>query len=33
MSEEPVVAQKGPYKVDLRASEYQPFCDGSHKSL
>ena len=41
MPEEPVVAQKGPYKVDLLAtyryawcacglSKYQPFCDGSH---
>ena len=41
MSDEPVVAQKGPYKVDLLAryryawcacgrSKYQPFCDGSH---
>ena len=41
MSDEPVVAQAGPYKVDLLAtyryawcacgrSKYQPFCDGSH---
>ena len=41
MAEEPVVAQKGPFKVDLLAtyryawcacglSKYQPFCDGSH---
>lgn len=41
MPEEPVVAQKGPYKVDLLdtyryawcacgLSKYQPFCDGSH---
>ena len=39
----PVVAQKGPYKVELKAtyryawcqcglSKYQPFCDGSHTS-
>jgi CDGSH iron-sulfur domain-containing protein 3 len=41
MADEPVVAQKGPCKVDLLAtyryawcacgrSKYQPFCDGSH---
>lgn len=39
---EPVVAQKGPYEVELKAgqkyfwcacgrSTHQPFCDGSHK--
>ncbi|GBD41240.1 hypothetical protein HRbin39_00619 [bacterium HR39] len=39
---EPVIAQKGPYRVDLEAgkayfwcrcgrSHSQPFCDGSHK--
>ena len=38
---EPVIAQKGPYAVELEAGEYwyctcgksstQPFCDGSHK--
>jgi CDGSH iron-sulfur domain-containing protein 3 len=39
--EEPVIAQKGPYKVQLLAgyryawcacglSKWQPFCDGSH---
>lgn len=43
MSDEPVVAQKGPYQVDLKEgqayfycrcgrSQKQPFCDGSHKS-
>ena len=43
MNEEPVVAQKGPYKVELLAgyryawcscglSKQQPFCDGSHTS-
>jgi CDGSH-type Zn-finger protein len=42
MSDEAVVAQKGPYQVDLEAgkpyffctcgrSKKQPFCDGSHK--
>ena len=42
MSDEPRVAQKGPYQVELVAgkayfwcscglSEKQPFCDGSHK--
>lgn len=41
MSDEPVIAQKGPYKIDLLAtyryaycacglSKSQPFCDGSH---
>jgi CDGSH-type Zn-finger protein len=41
--EEPVIAQKGPYKVELLASyryawcacglsKWQPFCDGSHTS-
>jgi CDGSH iron-sulfur domain-containing protein 3 len=40
-TEEPVIAQKGPYKVQLLAgyryawcacgmSKWQPFCDGSH---
>ena len=40
-AEEPVIAQKGPYKVQLLAgyryawcacgmSKWQPFCDGSH---
>lgn len=39
---EPVVAQKGPYEVELKAGEkyfwcacgrstHQPFCDGAHK--
>lgn len=39
---EPVIAQKGPYRVELEAgktyfwcrcgrSKSQPFCDGSHK--
>ncbi len=42
-AEEPVIAQKGPYKVELLAtyryawcacglSKWQPFCDGSHTS-
>ena len=42
MSQEPVVAQKGPYQVDLiegkayffctcGRSARQPFCDGSHQ--
>lgn len=42
MSTEPVVAQKGPYVVEVEAgksyfwcacglSKKQPFCDGSHK--
>ena len=42
MSDEPVVAQKSPYQVELEAgrryfwckcgkSKKQPFCDGSHK--
>ena len=42
MSDEPKVAQKGPYQVELEAgkayfwcacgqSQKQPFCDGSHK--
>ncbi len=42
MSSEPVVAQKGPFAVDLEAgktyywcrcgrSQKQPFCDGSHR--
>lgn len=42
MSSEPVIAQKGPFSVDLEAgktyywcrcgrSQKQPFCDGSHK--
>lgn len=42
MAEEPIVAQKGPYQVDLKAgqpyffcrcgrSKKQPFCDGAHK--
>ena len=41
--DEPVIAQKGPYKVQLLAgyryawcacglSKWQPFCDGSHTS-
>ena len=41
--EEPRVAQKGPYEVELKGtyryawcacglSQYQPFCDGSHTS-
>jgi CDGSH iron-sulfur domain-containing protein 3 len=41
MSDEPVIAQKAPYKVELLGtyryawcacglSKYQPFCDGSH---
>ncbi|MBM3568730.1 MAG: CDGSH iron-sulfur domain-containing protein [Alphaproteobacteria bacterium] len=43
MSDEPVIAQKGSYKVELLAgyryawcacglSKSQPFCDGSHTS-
>jgi CDGSH iron-sulfur domain-containing protein 3 len=43
MSDEPKIAQKGPYQVQLEAgkayfwcscghSQKQPFCDGSHKS-
>jgi len=39
---EPVVAQKGPYEVELKAGEkyfwcacgrsaHQPYCDGAHK--
>jgi CDGSH-type Zn-finger protein len=42
-AEEPVIAQRGPYKVQLLAgyryawcacgmSKWQPFCDGSHTS-
>lgn len=42
MSDEPVVAQKGPFQVDLKEgqayfwcrcgrSRKQPFCDGTHK--
>jgi CDGSH-type Zn-finger protein len=42
MTAEPIVAQKGPYQVDLKEgqayfycrcgrSQKQPFCDGSHK--
>ncbi|MCG6934733.1 MAG: CDGSH iron-sulfur domain-containing protein [Proteobacteria bacterium] len=42
MSAEPVIAQKGPYAVELKAGEAyywcacgrsksQPFCDGSHQ--
>jgi CDGSH-type Zn-finger protein len=42
-AEEPVIAQKGPYKVQLLGgyryawcacglSKWQPFCDGSHTS-
>lgn len=42
MSDEPVVAQKGPYQVELEGgktyfwcacgrSQKQPFCDGAHK--
>jgi CDGSH iron-sulfur domain-containing protein 3 len=42
MSDDPVIAQKGPYQVELEAgrnyfwctcgkSARQPFCDGSHK--
>lgn len=40
-NEEPVIAQKEPYALELEAGEYwwcacgrsqkQPFCDGSHK--
>lgn len=41
MAEEPKIAQKGPYQIDLEAgkayswcrcgrSQKQPFCDGSH---
>jgi CDGSH iron-sulfur domain-containing protein 3 len=43
ISDEPAIAQKGPYKVELLAgyryawcscglSKQQPFCDGSHTS-
>ena len=43
MADEPKVAQKGPYQVQLEAgknyfwcscgqSQKQPFCDGSHKT-
>ena len=43
MADEPKVAQKGPYQVELKAgkayfwcacglSAMQPFCDGSHKT-
>ncbi len=38
---EPIIAQKGPYEMELEAGEYwfcscgrsanQPFCDGSHQ--
>ena len=42
MADDPVIAQKGPYQVELEAgkayfwctcgrSAKQPFCDGSHK--
>ena len=42
MSDEPIIAQKGPYPVEVEAgknyfwcqcgrSKNQPFCDGSHK--
>ena len=42
MSDEPVIAQKGPYQVELKEgqdywfctcgkSKRQPYCDGSHK--
>jgi len=42
MADDPVIAQKGPYQVDLQEgktyfwcacgkSSKQPFCDGSHK--
>ncbi len=41
MKEEPIVAQKAPYVLELEAGRYawcscgrskkQPFCDGSHK--
>lgn len=42
MSDEPVIAQKGPFRVDVEAgkpyfwctcgrSASQPFCDGSHQ--
>ena len=41
MKEQPLVAQKAPYVLDLEAGRYawcscgrsekQPFCDGSHK--
>lgn len=42
MSDDPVIAQKGPFQVDLEAgkayfycrcgrSKKQPFCDGAHK--
>jgi CDGSH iron-sulfur domain-containing protein 3 len=43
LPEEPRMAQKGPYQVELKGtyryawcacglSQYQPFCDGSHTS-
>ncbi|MBC6440953.1 MAG: CDGSH iron-sulfur domain-containing protein [Rhodospirillales bacterium] len=44
MSDEVVIAQKGPYKVGIKAGEKyfwcrcgrsatQPFCDGAHKAV
>ena len=44
MAEDPIIAQKGPYQVELEEgqtyffcacgrSKKQPFCDGSHKEV